>query len=129
MPLVAVPHSKLDDDTLNERIIQLYDVSPEFSDGKNALSFFKSVLSKGDTLYLGMFNDKPIAAVCARGQGQTRLLQYIVVHPANRGRGIAQRVVKDACLQEMSRGVKDFEAGCGALHRILTQLNFLKVDA
>lgn len=128
MPLVAVPHTKLDDDAINERIIKLYDLSPEFSDGKNALGFFKTALSKGDTLYLAMFNDNPIAAVCARGHGQTRLLQYIVVHPANRGRGIAQRVVKDVCQQEMANGVLNFEAGCGALHRILTQLDYLKMD-
>lgn len=128
MPLIAVPHTKLNDNALNERIVQLYNMSPEFSDGQNALSFFKTALSKGDTLYLGMFNDNPIAAVCARGHGKTRLLQYIVVHPANRGRGIAYRVVKDVCKQEMADGVLSFEAGCGALHKILMELGYLKLD-
>lgn len=128
MPFSAIAYHKLDDDAMNERIVKLYDMSPEFADGKNALSFFKSALSKGDTLYLGIFNDKPIAAVCARGQGPTRLLQYIVVHPANRGRGLARRLVKDVCQQEMMSDVLNFEAGCGALHRILTELNYLKLD-
>lgn len=129
MPFTAVAfNKKLSDKALNERIVKLYDVSPEFADGDSALGTFKAMLAKGDTLYLGIFNDNPIAAVTVRGTGTTKVLQYIVVHPANRGRGLAQKLVKDVCAQEKAAGVVAFEAGCGALHNILTRLGYLKQD-
>ena len=34
------------------------------------------------------------------------MLEYIVVHPANRGRGVAERLVEEACRIEEAKGVK-----------------------
>ena len=119
MPLEAQAFHTLNDPELGTRIEALYESSPEFSSGAHALSFFKSALAKGDTLYLGMFNDKPVCAVAARGQGVEKTIQFIVVHPANRGRGLAQELIRQVCDTEQSYGVQRFVAGCGAIHRIL----------
>lgn len=125
MPLTAVAHHSLTDDDLNARLAKLYDTSPEFADGEAAVNFFKSALSKGDVLYAGMFNDKPVCAVAARGQGEVRTIQFIVVHLANRGRGLASELIRQVCEDQLRVGAKRFEAGCGAIHRILTELGYL----
>ncbi|MDD9840188.1 GNAT family N-acetyltransferase, partial [Escherichia coli] len=52
-------------------------------------------------------------------------LEYIVVHPANRGRGVAERLVEEACRIEEAKGVKIFEPGCGAIHRCLAHIGKL----
>ena len=51
-----------------------------------------------------------------------RSLENIVVHPANRGRGVAERLVEEVCRIEEEKGVKNFEPGCGAIHRCLAHL-------
>ncbi len=38
-------------------------------------------------------------------------LEYIVVHPANRGRGVADRLVSEVCRMEEAKGVQHFRAG------------------
>ncbi|WP_032017513.1 GNAT family N-acetyltransferase, partial [Acinetobacter baumannii] len=59
------------------------------------------------------------------GQGESKVLEYIVVHPANRGRGVAERLVEEACRIEEAKGVKIFEPGCGAIHRCLAHIGKL----
>ena len=63
-----------------------------------------------------------IAAIWCTGQGESKTLENIVVHPANRGRGIAERLVSEVCRMEEAKGVKVFEPGCGAIHRCLAKL-------
>ncbi len=65
------------------------------------------------------------------GQGESKALEYIVVHPANRGRGVAERLVEEACRMEEEKGVKQFEPGCGAIHRCLVAFgqNFKLIKA
>lgn len=128
MPLEAQAFHTLQDPELNSRIEALYESSPEFASGSHALAFFKSALAKGETLYLGMFNDKPVCAVAARGQGAEKTVQFIVVHPANRGRGLAQELIKQTCELEKAKGVTSFIAGCGAIHRILLRLGYLNPE-
>lgn len=129
MPLTAKAHNQLADDDLCRRLEHLYNTSPEFADGRAAVAHFKAKLAKGDLLYVGMFNANPIAAVGMfnNGKPDSRLLQYIAVHPANRGRGIAEKLVAMACQQEQAKGIQTFEPGCGALHRILARLDLLTV--
>ena len=129
MPLTAVALTTLHDDPLTQRIESLYEVSPEFSSGHAAISYFKSALAKGDKLYVGMFNDKPVCAICVRGQGTTKTLQYIVVHLANRGRGLAHELIRQTCDIEESYGVTRFIPGCGAIHRSLSSLGRLSEPA
>ena len=101
MPLESVAinnfeNNRIDDPELKLRVEKLYDSSPEFATGRDAVAFFEKAFAKGDILYLGMFNEKPIAAMGCFNEGieSSRLLQYIVLHPANRGRGLAPKFVK-----------------------------------
>ncbi len=123
MPLTLHALTQLDDARMREQLAHLYDTSPEFADGQDAVQQMDRALAAGDTLYVGLFNDKPIAAIWARltNDPHTRLMQYIVVHPANRGRGIADMLVRDACDREAARGVAHFKPGCGAIHRLLAR--------
>lgn len=71
-----------------EEFIKLYDNSPEFLNGEDA---FRQFEQQQATLYTAVFNTKIIAAVWVK-QNQ---VFHIVVHPANRGRGIAKRLVSE----------------------------------
>lgn len=116
-----------DDPELKLRIEKLYDNSPEFASGKEAIELFEKTFAKGGQLYLGMFNGKPIAAIGCFDEGieNKRLLQYIVVHPANRGRGIAAKFIKQVTDLERKKGVTSFIPGCGAIHRILARYELM----
>lgn len=119
----------VDDPELKLRIEKLYDTSPEFASGADAVALFESAFHRGDVLYLGMFNAKPIVAMGCFDDGQTdsKRLQYIVVHPANRGRGIAPKFIKQVTDMERKKGVKSFVPGCGAIHRVLVMYDLLTV--
>jgi hypothetical protein len=52
-------------------------------------------LDSGATLYIGWFNDKPVAGAWACGDTQGRQLLYFGIHPATRGRGVLQRLAHD----------------------------------
>ena len=47
------------------------------------------------TLYVGWFNDKPVAGAWACGAANERQLQHFGIHPATRGRGVLQRLAHD----------------------------------
>jgi GNAT superfamily N-acetyltransferase len=125
MPVTVQAHSQLTDDQVRNQIERIYETSPEFSDGEHALQELDTALGRGDVLYTADFNDKVIAAIWSRGTGDERLLQYVVVHPANRGRGIAEQLLEAVCVAEAEKGVKHFRPGCGAVHRMLAHLNRL----
>lgn len=110
-----------DDPEFALRIEKLYDTSPEFASGSEAVALFDKAFGKGAKLYVGMFNGKPIAAVGCFDEGIDGkcLLQYIVVHPANRGRGIAAKFIKQVTDLEKKQGIRQFVGGCGAIQRIL----------
>lgn len=121
-PLIKKPSEQ---DELKHRICKLYDHTHEFDSGEDAVAFFEKVFAKGQLLYVGMFNDKPIAAIGCFDDGQTntRRLHHVVVHPENRG--IAPRFVKQVCDAEMKKGVTSFVPGCPAIHRILARYELL----
>lgn len=132
MPLESVAinnfeNNSIDDPELKLRVEKLYDSSPEFATGLDAVAFFEKAFAKGDILYLGMFNEKPIAAMGCFNQGieSSRLLQYIVLHPANRGRGLAPKFVKQVTDIERKKGNTKFVPGCGAIHRILAMYELI----
>lgn len=110
-----------DDPEFALRIEKLYDTSPEFASGGEAIALFDKAFGKGGKLYVGMFNGKPIACVGCLDEGidGKRLLQYIVVHPANRGRGISAKFIKQVTDLEKKQGIRQFVGGCGAIQRIL----------
>ena len=122
MPITVHPKTSIENDEVRKQLERLYDTSPEFGDGKDAVEQLEQNLSQYTLLYTAEFNTKIIGAIWCTGQGESKILENIVVHPANRGRGVAERLVSEVCRLEEEKGVKAFEPGCGAIHRCLVNL-------
>lgn len=125
MPITVHAYTSLDNADVRSQLERLYDTSPEFGDGSDAIEQLEQNLSQYTLVYTAEFNTKLIGAIWCTGQGESKTLEYIVVHPANRGRGVAERLVEEACRIEEEKGVKNFEPGCGAIHRCLAHLGKL----
>lgn len=123
MPVIVEALSELTAQDVRRQIEQLYDSSPEFADGKDALNQLDNALEWQSKLYVAIFNSKIIGAVWSSGTGSQRVLEYIVIHPANRERGIAERLISELCRMEGENGVTRFIAGCGAIQRCLDHLH------
>ena len=122
MPITVHAYTSLENEEVRSQLERLYDISPEFSDGADAIEQLEQQLAQYTTVYTAEFNTKLIGAIWSTGQGESRTLEYVVVHPANRGRGVAERLVAETCRMEEEKGVKSFEPGCGAIHRCLVHL-------
>ena len=122
MPITVHAYRSIADSAFAEQIERIYDTSPEFGDGHDALEQLQQQLEQYTTLYTAEFNSKIIGAIWCTGQGSSRLLENVVVHPANRGRGVAERLVEEVCKMEEAQGVQTFEPGCGAIHRCLSHI-------
>lgn len=122
MPITVHAYTSLEKEELRSQLERLYDTSPEFGDGHDAVEQLEQNLAQYTLLYTAEFNTKVIGAIWCSGQGENKTLEYIVVHPANRGRGVAERLVEEVCRMEESKGVKVFEPGCGAIHRCLEHI-------
>ena len=122
MPITVHAKTSLENEEVRNQLERLYDTSPEFGDGKDAVEQLDQTLAQYTLLYTAEFNTKIIGALWCTGQGESKVLENIVVHPANRGRGVAERLVEEVCRIEEEKGVKVFEPGCGAIHRCLAHL-------
>ncbi|MFN3072040.1 GNAT family N-acetyltransferase [Acinetobacter sp. TY2] len=122
MPITVHAKTSLENEEVRNQLERLYDTSPEFGDGKDAVEQLEQNLAQYTLLYTAEFNTKIIGALWCTGQGESKVLENIVVHPANRGRGVAERLVEEVCRIEDEKGVKVFEPGCGAIHRCLAHL-------
>ncbi|WP_010112989.1 GNAT family N-acetyltransferase [Acinetobacter sp. P8-3-8] len=122
MPITIHAKTSLENAEVRDQLERLYDTSPEFGDGKDAVEQLEQNLAQYTLLYTAEFNTKIIGALWCTGQGESKILENIVVHPANRGRGVAERLVEEVCRIEEEKGVKIFEPGCGAIHRCLAHL-------
>ncbi len=122
MPITVHAKTSLENQEVRDQLERLYDTSPEFGDGKDAVEQLEQNLAQYTLLYTAEFNTKIIGALWCSGQGESKVLENIVVHPANRGRGVAERLVEEVCRIEEEKGVKIFEPGCGAIHRCLAHL-------
>ena len=122
MPITVHAYTSLEKEELRSQLERLYDTSPEFGDGHDAVEQLEQNLAQYILLYTAEFNTKVIGAIWCSGQGENKTLEYIVVHPANRGRGVAERLVEEVCRMEEAKGVKVFEPGCGAIHRCLEHI-------
>ena len=118
MPVIVTAEKSLSPE-LAAGLGKLYDASPEFSGGADAVATAERVLSEGGLVYVGWFNGKPVSSIMAFGPGDQRTLRWIVVHPANRGRGIADRLVCEVCRIEREAGSTHFLPGCTAIARLL----------
>lgn len=140
MPLEAIAINNLDapliqkparEHELAERLQALYDVDDSQPDGVEVLQIIAQGFKRGQWLYVGMFNDKPIAAVACFDDDQTdtKRLQYLTVHPENRNRGIEAKFIKQVYDIEVKKGVRQFAPVDSDIHRIMTDYGLLQVKA
>ncbi|MBP7793687.1 GNAT family N-acetyltransferase [Acinetobacter portensis] len=125
MPINVHAKTSIENDEVRTQLERLYDTSPEFADGKDATAQLEQNLQQYTLLYIAEFNTKIIGAVWCTGQAETRTIENIVIHSANRGRGVAERLVSEVCRMEEEKGVTTFIPGCGAIRRCLEGLNKL----
>ena len=122
MPITVHAYTSLEKEELRSQLERLYDTSPEFGDGHDAVEQLEQNLAQYTLLYTAEFNTKVIGAIWCSGQGENKTLEYSVGHAANRGRVVAERLVEEVCRMEEAKGVKVFEPGCGAIHRCLEHI-------
>ena len=138
MPLEAFAINRLDaplikkptrENELSERLMALYDNDDTQPDGADVLSLVGKGFKRGQCLYVGMFNDKPIAAVACFDDGQTnaKRLQYLTVHPENRKRAIDAKFIKLVYDAEVKKGVREFVPADADIHRIMSEYELLRV--
>ncbi|MEN6669493.1 hypothetical protein AAJP47_03860 [Psychrobacter sp. B38] len=138
MPLEAFAINSLDaplikkptrENELSERLHALYDNDDTQPDGADVLSLVEKGFQRGQCLYVGMFNDKPIAAVACFDDGQTnaKRLQYLTVHPENRKRAIDAKFIKLVYDAEVKKGVREFVPADADIHRIMSEYELLRV--
>ncbi len=125
-PLMSKPTRK---NELAERLQALYDSDDNQPDGAEVLAIIEQTFKRGDYLYVGMFNDKPIAAVGCFDDGQTdaRRLQYLTVHEQNRGRAIDAKFIKMVYDAEIKKGVRQFVPADEAIHLIMSEYDLLQL--
>ncbi|PNK60842.1 hypothetical protein [Psychrobacter sp. FDAARGOS_221] len=144
MPLEAVAINRFDaplmretthEDELRDRIAKLYD-SPDankgdLADAEAVMALFEAAFKRGNLMYVGMFNDKPIAAVGCFDDGQTdaKRLQYLAIHPENVNRGIDAKFIKLVYDQEVRKGVRQFVPVDDNIHQIMTEYELLRVKS
>ncbi|MEB3754604.1 GNAT family N-acetyltransferase [Acinetobacter sp. MD2(2019)] len=127
MPISVHVYTSIDDEEQRDQLERLYNSSPEFPTGAAAIAQLQQALSQYTLLYTAEFNQRIIAAIWSSGSGAERTLKYIVVHPANRGRGVAERLIDEVCAQEQAKNVQHFIPGCGAIARNLAKLGKLNI--
>ena len=138
MPLEAIAINSLDaplikkparENELSERLHALYDNDDNQPSGAEVLNLVEQGFKRGQTLYVGMFNDKPIAAVACFDDGQTdaKRLQYLTVHTQNRGRAIDAKFIKLVYDAEVKKGVREFVPVDADIHRIMSEYELLRV--
>ena len=125
-PLIKKPVRK---NELSERLHALYDSDDAQPSGAEVLSLVEQGFKRGQCLYVGMFNDKPIAAVACFDDGQTdaKRLQYLTVHPQNRDRAIDAKFIKLVYDAEVRKGVREFVPADANIHRIMSEYELLRV--
>lgn len=142
MPLEAVAINSFDapimremthEHELRERICKLYDSHDEFKEASNkgeaAVELFAAAFKRGGLLYVGMFNDKPIAVLGCFDDGQTdtKRLQYLAVHPQNLNRGLEGKFIKMVYDAEVKKGVRRFMPVDQEVHHIMSEYELLSV--
>ncbi|MCC2639536.1 MAG: hypothetical protein K0Q68_3255 [Moraxellaceae bacterium] len=129
MPVaVEIATAPLSDDTAAE-LARIFEGTPDFASPEAAVAVLRDAVASGDTLYTGVFNKRRIAAVLVRGEGETRHLRYLTVHPATRGRGVAERLVNEVRRLEAERGTRwlevDFDLSREGVPDLLLALGFI----
>lgn len=125
-PLIKKPAR---DNELSERLRALYDSDDNQPSGEEVLSLIEQGFKRGQYLYVGMFNDKPIAVVGCFDDGQTdaKRLQYLTVHEQNRKRAIDAKFIKLVYDAEVKKGVRQFVPVDRDIHQIMSEYELLRV--
>ena len=125
-PLIKKPTRE---NELAERLRALYDSDDNQPSGEEVLSLIEQGFKRGQYLYVGMFNDKPIAAVGCFDDGQTdaKRLQYLTVHEQNRKRAIDAKFIKLVYDAEVKKGVRQFVPVDRDIHQIMSEYELLRV--
>ena len=110
MPVLVERATAPLDQALVDELARIYTDSPDFASPQAAQAVLMDAVAAGDVLYAAVFNGRHIAAVLVRGQGATRHLRYLNVHPATRGRGVAARLVEEVRRLEAEKGAEWLEA-------------------
>lgn len=122
MPVTVHALHNINDPAISTQIEKLYQHSHEFTSGQHALTELQNAMQQDTCYYVAMFNDKIIGSIWSTGTGTERLLRHVVVHPANRGRGIAERLISEVCRLDEQHGVTTFQPYCGAIRKTLIKL-------
>lgn len=122
MPVIVHSLNQIADENIKNQIIKIYQHTHEFTDGEQAYQVLAQAVEQDTQFYVAIFNDKIIASIWSTGTGDSRLLKHIVVHPANRGRGIAERLISEVCRLEEEKGVQHFQPYCPAIRKALIKL-------
>ena len=127
-PLIKKPAR---DNELAERLRALYDSDDSQPSGEEVLALIERGFKRGQYLYVGMFNDKPIAAVGCFDDGQTdaKRLQYLTIHEQNRGRAIDAKFIKLVYDAEVKKGVRQFVPVDNNIHQIMSEYELLRVKS
>ena len=125
-PLIKKPARE---NELRERLQALYDSDDSQPNGEEVLGLIEQGFKRGQYLYVGMFNDKPIAAVGCFDDGQTdaKRLQYLTVHEQNRGRAIDAKFIKLVYDAAVKKGVRQFVPVDSDIHQIMSDYELLQV--
>lgn len=142
MPLEAVAINSFDapimretkqEDELRERIGKLYAAENanlgDLADSEAVMALFEAAFKRGNLMYVGMFNDKPIAVIGCFDDGQTdtKRLQYLAIHPENVNRGIDAKFIKMVYDKEIKKGVRQFMPVDEQVHRIMSEYELIRV--
>lgn len=110
MPVYVEPLSPPFSEESREGLRRVYTDTPEFPSPEEALVALEEAVREGSTLYVGIFNQRLVAGILLSGQGDTRQMRYLCVHPATRGRGVSERLVAEVRRLETERGTHWLEA-------------------
>lgn len=129
MPVIVERHAGSLDSTLLEELGRLYSDTPDFANAASAREVLSDAVADGDVLYAALFNGKHIGAALIRGEGATRHMQYLAVHPATRGRGVASRLVAEIRRLEAETGADwveaDFDITQEGIPEMLLSMGFI----
>jgi GNAT superfamily N-acetyltransferase len=129
MPVLVSTLPRPLSDADKEGLSRIYADSPEFEDIESALFRLENAVLSGAQLYVGIFNQRAIAAVLVEGASETRQMRYLCVHPATRGRGVADRLISEVRRLEAERGTHwleaDFDLNQEGVSEMLLSMGFI----
>lgn len=108
---------------------KVYVDTPGTSGSVEVLQEVEKGLKNGGRYYAGQFNGKWIAGVLVSGLDGERVLRFLAVHPATRGRGVAERLVNEVRRLEAEQGegylVTGFDLTQPGVPEMLLALGFI----